>query len=154
MEREYAVRILGTVTDDMLKQLTTGIKLEDGPARFEEVVDSGGEGANHWYHVVLMEGRNREVRRMWEAVGVKVSRLMRVRYANAILTKSQRPGKHREMSYKEVVELAEMVGMKFEVPAYDNNQNKQSRATGNRGYSGQGKSQSRSKAGHENKKRR
>ena len=149
MEREYAVRILGTVTNDMLKQLTSGIKLDDGMARFEEIVDSGGEGANHWYHVVLMEGRNREVRRMWEAIGVKVSRLMRVRYANAVLTKSQRPGKCLELSFKQVIELADMVGMTFEKPAFDNNKMTQ------RGGSSQPRGQSRGKkTGHAHKKRR
>ena len=153
MQREYAVRVLGTVTKEMLKQLTNGVKLDDGPARFEEIVDSGGEGANHWYHVVLMEGRNREVRRMWEAVGVKVSRLMRVRYANAILTKSQRPGKHRELTYKQVVELAEMVGMKFEIPAYDSQSNKD-KASSYRGNAGKSKNQSRSKSAHAHKKHR
>ena len=160
MQREYAVRVLGEVTNDMIKQLTHGVKLDDGPARFEEVVDSGGEGANHWYHVVLMEGRNREVRRMWEAVGVKVSRLMRVRYANAILTKSQRPGQSRELSDKKVVELAEMVGMKFELPESDARRNNDRTFKSNQrgGHSNQKKnqprSQSRKKAAHENKKRR
>ena len=155
MQREYAVRVLGEVTDDMLRQLTHGVKLDDGPARFEEVVDSGGEGANHWYHVVLMEGRNREVRRMWEAVGAKVSRLMRVRYANAILTKSQRPGKCRELSDKKVIELAEMVGMKFELPEPDAKKNNNRTFKPNqRGHSSKSRSQSRGKAGHEHKKRR
>lgn len=149
MQREYAVRVLGEVTDDMLKQLTHGVKLEDGMARFEEIVDSGGEGANHWYHVVLMEGRNREVRRMWEAVGVKVSRLMRVRYANAMLTKSQRPGKSRELSYKQVIELADMVGMQFDKPAYETQNNK----TGQSSRSGQSRNQPRKKSAHGNKKR-
>lgn len=159
MQREYAVRVLGEVTKDMLNQLTHGVKLEDGPARFEEVVDSGGEGANHWYHVVLMEGRNREVRRMWEAVGVKVSRLMRVRYGNAILTKSQRPGKCRELNDKKIIELAEMVGMKFELPESDERKNNNKPFKSNqRGHSNQGRSQGRSqsrkKTSHENKKRR
>ena len=115
IEREYAVRILGTVTDEILKKITQGVELEDGPARFEEVVDSGGQGANHWYHVVLMEGRNREVRRIWEAVGLKVSRLMRVRYGNIILNKSQRAGQYRELTDKKVIELAALVGLKYEI---------------------------------------
>ncbi|MDH5736093.1 MAG: pseudouridine synthase, partial [Gammaproteobacteria bacterium] len=108
IEREYAVRVLGTVTEDILKKITHGVELEDGPARFEEVVDSGSEGmgANHWYHVVLMEGRNREVRRIWEAVDLKVSRLMRVRYGPIILNKSQRVGQFRELPDKKVIELA------------------------------------------------
>lgn len=116
VQREYAVRILGEASDEMLKKLTRGVKLEDGMARFEEIVDSGGQGANHWYHVVLLEGRNREVRRMWEAVGLKVSRLMRVRYGNAILTKSQRPGQNRELTPAKIVELAASVGLEYELP--------------------------------------
>ena len=115
IEREYAVRILGEVTDNTLKQITRGVELDDGPARFEEVVDSGGHGANHWYHVMLTEGRNREVRRIWEAVGCKVSRLMRVRYGPIILNKSQRPGQSRELTDKKVIELAALVGLHYEI---------------------------------------
>ena len=116
IEREYAVRTLGTASEEMLKMLTHGVQLEDGLARFEEIVDSGGQGANHWYHVMLMEGRNREVRRMWEAVGLKVSRLMRVRFGPVILNKSQRPGVTRELTAKQVIELASMVGLHYEMP--------------------------------------
>jgi 23S rRNA pseudouridine2605 synthase len=150
MQREYAVRVLGEVSKDMLKQLTHGVKLEDGLARFEDIVDSGGSGANHWYHVVLMEGRNREVRRMWEAVGVKVSRLMRVRYANVILTKSQRPGQCRELSDRKVIELADMVEMKFDLPTFDAKSHNNKTKTHPRGHS---KNQ-RSRTDHVHKKRR
>ena len=160
MEREYAVRVLGEVTKDMIKQLTHGVKLDDGLARFEEIVDSGGVGANHWYHVVLMEGRNREVRRMWEAVGVKVSRLMRVRYANAVLKKSQRPGKCKELSYKNVIELADMVGMKFDLPEFEAPRNNRSPGNSHGGHSNKHRSspsrdhQQRKKTGNAQKKRR
>ena len=116
IEREYAVRTLGVATDEMLHRLTHGVELEDGKARFEEIIDSGGQGVNHWYHVVLMEGRNREVRRMWEAVGLKVSRLMRVRFGSVVLNKSQRPGKSRELTEKQVIELASLVGLNYELP--------------------------------------
>jgi 23S rRNA pseudouridine2605 synthase len=95
LEREYAARVRGQVTEDALKLLTTGIELDDGPAKFDSVTDGGGEGTNHWYHVVLREGRNREVRRLWEAVGVEVSRLVRVRYHEFTLPKWLKPGKSR-----------------------------------------------------------
>ena len=115
IEREYAVRVLGEVTQEMLKTLTHGVELEDGKARFEEIVDSGGDGANHWYHVVLMEGRNREVRRMWEAVGAKVSRLMRVRFGPIMLTSGLRAGRSRELSAKQVAKLGALVGLNYVV---------------------------------------
>ncbi|EDN72882.1 ribosomal large subunit pseudouridine synthase B [Beggiatoa sp. SS] len=87
IEREYAVRILGEVDLDMLKRLREGIELEDGMAQFKRVFDAGGSGANHWYHVTLMEGRKHEVRRLWESQGVTVSRLMRIRFGPVSLPK-------------------------------------------------------------------
>lgn len=111
IEREYAVRVLGQVSDDMLERLRKGIELEDGFARFDDITDAGGQGANHWYHVVLKEGRNREVRRLWEAVGVTVSRLIRVRYGDIQLGRGIRPGKFRELDAKEIRELLLSVGM-------------------------------------------
>ena len=111
IEREYAVRVIGDVTRDKIKQLTKGVELEDGMAHFDDVVDVGGEGKNHWYHVVLREGRNREVRRLWEAVDVTVSRLMRVRYGPITLSKSIRPGKSVDLEQSEVKQMMEAVGL-------------------------------------------
>ncbi len=95
VEREYAVRVHGVVTSDMLLRLEQGVMLEDGIAKFDQILDSGGEGSNHWYHVILREGRNREVRRLWESLGVEVSRLVRVRYDQFNLPKWLKPGKYR-----------------------------------------------------------
>ena len=112
IEREYAVRVLGEVTDDMLDKLVNGIELEDGMARFEDVVESGGEGANRWFHVVIMEGRNREVRRLWESVGTQVNRLKRVRFGPVMLDTRLLAGKWRELHSKELEQLYELTGLK------------------------------------------
>ncbi|MBU0500734.1 MAG: pseudouridine synthase [Gammaproteobacteria bacterium] len=111
IEREYAVRVLGDVTQEMLRKLTHGVTLEDGPARFEEITESGGTGANRWFHVVLAEGRNREVRRMWEAVGAKVNRLIRVRYGPILLGAYPRMGQWRELDREEIQALQRMVSI-------------------------------------------
>lgn len=105
LEREYAVRVLGEPTPEALDQLQAGIQLEDGLARFNRMLDAGGEGANHWYNVTLSEGRNREVRRMFEAVGLQVSRLMRVRYGPVVLPASLKRGLWRELDALEVQAL-------------------------------------------------
>jgi len=115
IEREYAVRVNGTVTKDILSQLKTEVMLEDGPAHFDDIQDGGGEGYNHWYYVVIREGRNREVRRLWEAVGIRVSRLMRVRYGNIILPKSLRKGRTRDLDAGDIRQLGESVGLDIEV---------------------------------------
>lgn len=111
VEREYAVRVLGEVSEESLHRLTHGVKLDDGPARFEEIVESGGDGANRWYHVVLGEGRNREVRRLWEAVGLRVSRLKRVRYGNVILDSRVASHQWRDLTDEETAGLLELAGM-------------------------------------------
>lgn len=105
IDREYAVRVLGEIDEDALKKLTEGIELEDGFAKFIRLQPAGGEGANHWYHVTLEEGRNREVRRMFAAVGVTVSRLMRVRYGPILLPASLKRGQCYELEPGEVQAL-------------------------------------------------
>ncbi len=103
--REYAVRVLGELTLEAQQQLLNGIELEDGPANFSSLVDAGGEGANKWYRVGLFEGRNREVRRMFEAVGCTVSRLIRVRYGPFSLPPQLKRGRCYELTENEVKAL-------------------------------------------------
>ncbi len=110
VEREYAVRVLGAVPPDTLERLRAGVELEDGPARFDDILDAGGSGANHWYHVLLREGRRREVRRLWAAEGVTVSRLIRVRYGPIELGRDIRAGKFRDLTAPERQRLFECAG--------------------------------------------
>lgn len=110
VDREYAVRIHGEVTDDMLENLQNGVQLIDGPAHFDEIIDAGGEGTNHWYHVIIKEGRKREVRRMWESQGVQVSRLIRVRYGSIHLPRSLKVGRWIELDKEVIDALAKSVG--------------------------------------------
>ena len=110
IEREYAVRIHGEVTEENLEALRTGVTLLDGPAKFDEIVDRGGEGTNHWYHVILREGRKREVRRMWESQGVQVSRLIRVRYGDVQLPRNLKAGHWVELDKDVIDRLAESCG--------------------------------------------
>ncbi len=116
IEREYAVRVLGPVAPEALARLTQGIVLADGPARFESVTDAGGSGANHWYHVVLREGRHREVRRLWEAVGARVSRLIRVRYGPILLARTLRPGRSKDLDDEERAALYAAAGLPVPLP--------------------------------------
>jgi len=112
MDREYAVRVRGEVTEEMLENLKTGVMLEDGPAKFTDIKEApGGEGFNHWYHCVVMEGRNREVRRLWESQGLVVSRLKRVRFGPVFLTSELTMGRWREMDQREVDILSAEVGL-------------------------------------------
>jgi len=106
VEREYAVRALGALRPDELARLREGIALDDGMARFDKIEPSGSaEGANRWYRVVLREGRNREVRRLFEALGRKVSRLLRVRYGPIQLPRDLQPGRWLELDEKSVAEI-------------------------------------------------
>ena len=111
VEREYAVRIFGELTEGQMLQLTQGIELEDGPANFDVIYPQGGEGANHWYQVILREGRNREVRRLFEAFQLPVSRLMRVRFGPVNLPPRLKRGMMLELSQKEVTGLLEWAGL-------------------------------------------
>jgi 23S rRNA pseudouridine2605 synthase len=114
VEREYAVRIFGELTEGQMLTLTQGIELEDGPAAFDSISPQGGEGANHWYQVVIREGRNREVRRLFEAFQLPVSRLMRVRFGPVNLPPRVKRGTMLKLEQKQVVELLEWAGL--EVP--------------------------------------
>ncbi|MCF6189162.1 MAG: pseudouridine synthase [Cocleimonas sp.] len=114
IEREYASRILGKVTDEMIDRLTTGVELEDGMAKFTRIKFEGGEGANSWYHVVLNEGKNREVRRLWESQDVVVSRLRRIRYGDIILHRSLRRGEHEKLPVRAMRNLYEKVKMELD----------------------------------------
>ncbi len=111
IDREYLCRVLGNVDEPMLNRLREGVMLDDGVARFTDIVDGGGDGANHWYYVALMEGRNREIRRLWQSQDVQVSRLKRVRYGKVFLPSKLRQGQWEEMPAKEMVELYKMVEM-------------------------------------------
>lgn len=114
VEREYAVRVFGEVAPATLAKLKQGIQLEDGMAAFDAILPAGGEGINRWYRVLLKEGRNREVRRLWEAVAVQVSRLIRVRYAHITLPKGLPRGGWTEMSLANVNRLRQLVGLDVE----------------------------------------
>lgn len=118
IEREYAVRVFGNITDQQLNQLRKGVQLEDGPAAFNSIKPQGGDGLNQWFNVVITEGRNREVRRMWEAVGVQVSRLLRIRYGNITLPKGLSRGTWMELGIDSVNYLRQLVGLPEEVKSF------------------------------------
>ena len=111
IDREYAVRVLGKVEDEHIKKLTNGIELEDGFAKFHRVILGGGEGANRWYHVVVREGRKREVRRLWEALDFKVSRLIRTRFSDIRLPDKLRANQSEYLKPKQVQALLKSVDL-------------------------------------------
>jgi 23S rRNA pseudouridine2605 synthase len=114
VEREYAVRVFGEVNEAMLQTLRAGVKLEDGPAKFQKITYKGGEGRNHWFHVVLSEGRNREVRRLWESQEVQVSRLIRVRYGDMEMKRQLPNGGWTELALPEFNYYRKLVGLPVE----------------------------------------
>ena len=108
IEREYMVRVMGDVHKDMLQSMLDGVMLEDGMARFTDIQEGGGDGINRWYYVVLTEGRNREVRRLWESQGLTVSRLKRVRYGEVFVPSRVKQGQWVEMDHADVKSLYRM----------------------------------------------
>jgi 23S rRNA pseudouridine2605 synthase len=111
IEREYMVRVMGDWDTDTLQRLIHGVELDDGFARFTDIQDGGGDGINHWFYVVLMEGRNREVRRLWESQGLTVSRLKRVRYGEVFIPSKVKQGKWMELDQKDVDVLYAMASL-------------------------------------------
>lgn len=114
VEREYAVRTLGTLEEGMRQQLLSGVALEDGTAKFSKISEDGGEGVNKWYRVAISEGRNREVRRMFEAIGLTVSRLIRTRFGVMILPTHLKRGRWEELDEMAVRQLLKSCGMEKE----------------------------------------
>jgi 23S rRNA pseudouridine2605 synthase len=119
VQREYAVRILGELSEEQREQLLTGIQLEDGPAKFLYVDAAGGEGANRWYKVGLKEGRNREVRRMFEACKLTVSRLIRTRFGDIMMPSTLKRGRHMEMEALEAMSYMQSLGLKVDESAQE-----------------------------------
>lgn len=111
VEREYSVRIMGELSQEQMRSMTAGIELEDGPAHFERIAEQGGEGSNRWYQVIIKEGRNREVRRVFEAMGMMVSRLIRVRFGMVNLPPRVKRGQMLELESVQVAALLKWVDL-------------------------------------------
>ncbi|MSR11378.1 MAG: pseudouridine synthase [Gammaproteobacteria bacterium] len=111
IEREYAVRVFGEVTPDMVQRMHEGLIIDDNLCRFTDIQHFGGQGVNQWYHVVLMVGRNREVRKLWESQGVKVSRLKRVRFGPIFIPSTVSRGKFQELTKNEVDKLRQLANL-------------------------------------------
>lgn len=112
IEREYLVRVLGHVTPEIVKTLLDGVMLDDGIAQFTDIVENRGEGANRWYYVCLAEGKNREVRRLWESQGIKVNRLKRVRYGPVFMPSRLKLGQWEYLPQKEADVIYTAAGLK------------------------------------------
>ena len=117
VDREYAVRVRAPVEPVALKNMKEGVELDDGPANFSDIVASGGSDGNLWFHVTIMEGRNREVRRLWASQGIRVSRLKRVRYGAVFLPKRLHMGKFEELSADDYQVVREDVGLEAAEPS-------------------------------------
>lgn len=117
VEREYAVRILGELSQEQMDQLTGGIELDDGVAQVDSLYSLGGEGANHWYQLVIREGRNREVRRLFEALGLTVSRLIRVRFGPVAMPPKVKRGMFLDLTDAQVRELLKWCELESSLPA-------------------------------------
>lgn len=111
IEREYAVRVKGQISDDVLERLRNGVELEDGPAKFDKLRSDGGEGSNHWFRVSVRQGRNRVVRRLWESQGFQISRLIRVRYGSVAMPKWLSRGNTQFLEPDQVKTLAKLAGL-------------------------------------------
>ena len=109
IEREYAVRVMGQVTSDMIQRMHKGLLIDGHLCRFTDIQYFAGEGINRWYHVVTMDGRNREVRKLWESQGLKVSRLKRVRFGPIFIPSAVKRGQFQELSVNEVDKLLRLV---------------------------------------------
>jgi 23S rRNA pseudouridine2605 synthase len=144
VEREYAVRVMGLLTPEQQQALLAGIELEDGPAKVEKLEDGGGEGSNHWYHVVLKEGRNREVRRLFEALGLTVSRLIRTRYGPVAMPSRVKRGQVLELTPDEVGAVLVAAGMRFTGPSPQ----KQGQGPRSQGHGGRGQGKGQRPPGH------
>ncbi|MDD3529869.1 MAG: pseudouridine synthase [Gallionellaceae bacterium] len=117
VEREYAVRVLGELTREHMDRLTAGIELDDGVAQVDSIFAAGGEGANQWYQLVIREGRNREVRRLFEALGLTVSRLIRVRFGPVAMPPKVKRGMFLDLTDAQVRELLKWCGLTADQPA-------------------------------------
>jgi len=143
VEREYAVRVLGEVTEEQRQKLLDGVELQDGPAKFSRVDEAGGEGANRWYRVAISEGRNREVRRIFEAIGLTVSRLIRIRYGSVQLPRSLARGRFQELAPEWVQAWVHDLGI-----GIDEIRQRQGSSDGSRGRSRGGRGDGNRKQGN------
>ena len=135
VEREYAVRVMGRLSDEQMQMLTSGVQLDDGPARCEKVADAGGDedGSNHWYTVVLKEGRNREVRRLFETLGLMVSRLIRTRYGMLAMPTTLKRGDLAELEANDVNALVASAGLRSTTQSPRQDRREQHGAPGEQG---------------------